>query len=268
MTAAVTDLAVSAGWGRPARFAVARDIAVVTRRNLRRIRRTPRLLVASSIQPIMFVLLFRFVFGGSISVPGVSYIDYLLPGIFITTTLFGATTAVAMAADLTGGMIDRFRSFPMARSAVLVGRCVADLVRTVLVVALVLVVGTLIGFRFHNGVLPALAAIGLVLAFSFAFMWLYALVGMLVKDPETAQLAAVVPLFPFVFASSVFVPVQNMPGWLQAFARNQPVSVTVYAVRSLSEGGPIAHYAWQSGAWIVGFVVVFGWLAVRAYRRL
>jgi ABC-2 type transport system permease protein/oleandomycin transport system permease protein len=156
----------------------------------------------------------------------------------------------------------------MARSAVLVGRCIADLVRSVLVVALVLAVGTLIGFRFRNGVIPALAAVGLVLAFSFAFMWLYALVGLLVKDPETAQLAAFVPLFPFIFASSVFVPVQNMPGWLQAFARNQPVSVTTDTVRALSEGGPIAHFAWQSGAWIVGFVVVFGWLAVRAYRRL
>ena len=262
MTATVTEPAIGGGGGRPVRFATVRDIAVVTRRNLKRIRRTPRLLAASSIQPILFVLLFRYVFGGSIHVPGVSYVDYLLPGIFITTTLFGATTAVAMATDLTGGMIDRFRSLPMARSAVLIGRCIADLVRSVLVV------GTLIGFRFHNGVLPAFAALGLVLAFSFSFMWLYALIGMLVKDPETAQLAAFVPLFPFIFASSVFVPVQNMPGWLQAFARNQPVSVTVYAVRSLSEGGPIAHYAWQSGAWIVGFVVVFGWLAIRAYRRI
>lgn len=249
-------------------FSAARDTAVVTRRNLKRILRTPTLLAAASIQPIMFVLLFRYVFGGSIHVPGVNYVDYLLPGVFVTTCLFGATTAVAMAADLTGGMIDRFRSLPMSRSAVLAGRCIADLIRSVLVVALVLAVGTLVGFRFHNGILPALAAVGLVLVFGFAFTWLYALVGMLVKDPETAQLAAFVPLFPFIFASSVFVPVQNMPGWLQAFARNQPVSVTVYAVRALSEGGPIAHYAWQSAAWIVAFIIAFGWLAVRAYRRL
>jgi len=251
----------------PRRAAAGRDIAVVTRRNLRRIRRTPRLLAVSSIQPILFVLLFRYVFGGSIHVPGVSYIDYLLPGIFVTTTLFGATTAVAMAADLAGGMIDRFRSLPMARSAVLAGRCIADLIRSVLVVALVLAVGTLIGFRFGNGALPAIAAIGLVLAFGFAFMWLYALVGLLVKDPETAQLAGFVPIFPFIFASSVFVPVQNMPGWLQAFARNQPVSVTVDTVRALALGGPVAHDAWQAGGWIAGFVVVFGWLAVAAYRR-
>ena len=268
MTTTITEPGVRAGLGRPVRFAAARDVAVVTRRNLKRIWRTPSLLAASSFQPILFVLLFRYVFGGSIHVPGVNYVNYLLPGVFITTCLFGATTAVAMAADMTGGMVDRFRSFPMARSAVLAGRCIADLIRSVLVVALVLAVGTLTGFRFNNGVLPAVAAVGLVLVFGFAFMWLYALIGMLVKDPETAQLAAFVPLFPFIFASSVFVPVQNMPGWLQAFARNQPVSVTTDTVRALSEGGPIAHFAWQSGAWIVGFVVVFGWLAVRAYRRI
>lgn len=252
------------------RLSVSRDIAVVTRRNLKRIRRTPSLLAASSIQPILFVLLFRYVFGGSIHIPGVNYpyVDYLLPGIFVPTSLFGMTTAVAMATDLGGGMIDRFRSLPMARSAVLAGRCIADLIRSVLVVVLILAVGTLIGFRFHNGVLPAIAAVGLVLVFGFAFMWFFALVGMLVKDPESAQLASFVPLFPFLFASSVFVPVQSMPGWLQAFARNQPVSVTVDTVRALCEGGPIAHYAWQSGAWIIGILVVFSWLAVRAYRRI
>ncbi|MBO0728184.1 MAG: ABC transporter permease [Acidimicrobiaceae bacterium] len=268
MTAAAIEPVVPGGERRSTRFAVAHDMAVVTRRNLKRIRRTPSLLAASTIQPILFVLLFRYVFGGSIHVPGVNYVDYLMPGIFINTTLFGATTAVAMASDLAGGMIDRFRSLPMARSAVLAGRCIADLIRSVLVVALILIVGTLIGFRFHNGVLPALAAMGLVLVFGFSFMWLFALVGMLVKDPETAQLASFVPLFPFLFASSIFVPVQNMPGWLQAFARNQPVSVTADTVRALSNGGPVAHVAWQSGAWIVGFIVVFSWLAVRAYRQI
>jgi ABC-2 type transport system permease protein/oleandomycin transport system permease protein len=267
MTASATAPAVRPV-GRSDGFAIGHDILVVARRNLKRIRRTPSLLAASSIQPILFVLLFRYVFGGSIHVPGVNYVDYLMPGIFLNTTLFGATTGVAMATDVTGGMIDRFRSLPMARSAVLAGRCIADLIRSMMVVALILVVGTLIGFRFTNGVLPALAAVGLVLVFGFAFMWLFALIGMLVKDPETAQLAGFVPLFPFLFASSVFVPVQNMPGWLQAFARNQPVSVTADTVRALSEGGPITHYALQSGAWILGFIVVFSWLAVRSYRRL
>jgi ABC transporter DrrB family efflux protein len=252
---------------RPARrLAVLADTAVITRRNLKRIRRTPRLLAVSSVQPVMFVLLFRYVFGGAIHAGGASYIDYLLPGILVTATLFGATTSVAMATDLAGGMIDRFRSLPMARTAVLAGRCVADVTRSVIVIALVLVVGTLTGFRFHNGVLPALGAIGLVLAFGFAFTWLYALVGMLVGDPETAQLAAFLPVFLLIFASSVFVPIATMPGWLQAFAKVQPVTVTVNTVRALAEGGAAAHWAWQSGCWIAGFIAVFGALAVRRYR--
>jgi ABC-2 type transport system permease protein/oleandomycin transport system permease protein len=242
------------------------DTAVITVRNLRRLRRNPRLSVVSAVQPVLFVLLFRYVFGGSIRTPGVPYIDYLLPGIFITTTLFGATTAVAMATDVSSGMIDRFRSLPMARPAVLAGRCLADLARSAVVVALVLAVGTLLGFRFRNGALPALGAVGLVLAAAFAFMWMFALAGLLVRDPETAQLASFLPVFPFIFASSVFVPVASMPGWLQAFAKVQPVSVTVDTVRALAEGGPVAHWAWQSGAWIAGFIVVFGFLAVWRYR--
>jgi ABC transporter DrrB family efflux protein len=251
----------------PRGLALLADTAVITGRNLRRIRRTPRLLAVSSVQPVLFVLLFRYVFGGAIHAPGASYIDYLLPGILVTATLFGATTSVAMATDLAGGMIDRFRSLPMARAAVLAGRCLADLTRSIIVVALVLIVGTLTGFRFHGGALAAVGAIGLVLAFGFAFTWLYALVGLLVGDPETAQLAAFIPVFLLVFASSVFVPIATMPGWLQAFAKVQPVTVTVNAVRALAEGGGVTHWAWQAGAWIAGFIVVFGWLAVARYRR-
>jgi ABC-2 type transport system permease protein/oleandomycin transport system permease protein len=251
----------------PLRSAVITDTVVITRRNLRRIRRTPRLLIVSSAQPVLFVLLFRYVFGGSIRTPGGDYVDYLLPGIFVMTTLTSATTTVGMATDMASGMIDRFRSLPMARSAVLAGRCLADLARSALVLALVLSVGMLTGFRFSNGVQGAILALALVLAFGFAFMWLFALIGLLVKDPETAQLAALMPVLPFLFASSVFVPVRSMPGWLQAFAKNQPLSVTVNAVRSLCDGGGVAHWAWQSAAWIVAFVAVFGWLAVATYRR-
>lgn len=243
------------------------DTAVITKRNLRRMVRTPRLLVMSCVQPVVLTLLFRYVFGGSIKVPGQTYADYMVPGILVAATLFGATTAVAMATDLSAGMIDRFRSLPMARPAVLAGRCLADLARSVIVVALVLVVGTLAGFRFHAGAPGALGAIALTLAFAFAFMWLFALLGLIVKDPETAQLAAIAPTFTFVMASSVLVPVQNMPGWLQGFARNQPLSVTVDAVRALAEGGPAGHYAWQAIAWIAAFIVIFGWLSVTLYRR-
>lgn len=249
------------------RLALLSDTLVVARRNLRRIARTPRLLAASSLQPVLFVLLFRYVFGGAIHAGAGSYADYLLPGILVTATLFGATTTVAMATDLAAGMIDRFRSLPMASPAVLAGRCLADVTRSLLVIALVLAVGTATGFRFHNGVLPAVGAIGLVIAFGFAFTWLYALIGLLVGDPETAQLAGFVPVFLLVFASSVFVPVASMPGWLQAFAKAQPVTVTVNTVRALAEGGGTAHWAWQSGCWIAAFIAVFGALAVARYRH-
>jgi ABC transporter DrrB family efflux protein len=222
---------------RPSLRHVVGDTAVVTKRNLRRIVRTPRLLVVSSIQPVMFVLLFRYVFGGAIRTPGVGYADYLLPGILVQATLFGATTAVALATDIASGMIDRFKSLPMARSTVLAARTIADLARGTVVVLLVLAVGTLVGFRFHNGPLPALAALALVLLFGFAYSWAAAWIGLIVKDPEAAQLAAYLPVFPLIFASSAFVPIDTMPGWLQAFARNQPISVTVNAVRALTQGG-------------------------------
>ena len=250
------------------RFAALRDTAAVTRRNLKRITRTPRLLAVSSIQPVMFVLLFRYVFGGAIHTPGGSYIDYLVPAILLQATLFGATTAVAMSTDLAGGMIDRFRSLPMARSAVLAGRALADTVRSVSVVALVLLVSLLIGFRFHNGAAGALGALALVLAFGFAFIWLFALVGMLVKDPETAQLAGFLPIFPLIFASSAFVPVKTMPSWLQSFANVQPVSVTINAVRALTAGGNVGHWLWQSLAWILGLLLIIIPLAIRQYRKV
>jgi len=251
------------------RFAALSDIAVITRRNLKRIARTPRLLAVSSIQPVMFVLLFRYVFGGAIHVPGGgSYINYLVPAILLQATLFGATTAVAMSTDLAGGMIDRFRSLPMARSAVLAGRALADMVRSVAVVALVLVVSIVIGFRFNNGAAGAAGALVLALAFGFAFIWLFALVGMLVKDPETAQLAGFLPIFPLIFASSAFVPVQTMPGWLQSFANVQPVSVTISAIRAMIDGGDVQHWLWQSLVWIIGILLIVAPLAVRQYRRL
>ncbi|MDA8149128.1 MAG: ABC transporter permease [Actinomycetota bacterium] len=245
------------------------DIAGITKRNLIRILRTPRLLIFSSIQPVMFVLLFRYVFAGAIRVPHGAYVDYLMPGIFVQTSLFGgSSTAVGLATDLQGGIIDRFRSLPMARSAVLAGRTIADLIRNVFVLALMVIVGVLVGFRFHGSIGTDLGGLGLVLLFGYAFSWVYATVGLLVKDPETAQVAAFLPLFPLVFASSAFVPVSSMPGWLQAFANVQPVSVTVDAVRGLLAGGSVEHWLWQSLAWAAGILVVFSVLAVRQYRKV
>jgi ABC-2 type transport system permease protein/oleandomycin transport system permease protein len=196
------------------------------------------------------------------------YVDYLLPGIFVQAVLFGGTTAVALATDPASGMDDRFRSLPMARSAVLAGRTFADVSRNIITLAIVVAVGTLAGFRFHNGALAALAGMLLVLAFGYSFSWFSALLGLTVKDPQTAQIAGFLPIFPFIFASSAFVPVASMPGWMQAFAKVQPVSVLVNTVRALTQGGPVFHWLWQTAAWTAGFLVVFVPLAVARYRRI
>ena len=251
-------------------FSVVRDTLEVTRRNLIAYRRVPQLLVFSTIQPVIFVLMFRYVFGGAIRVQGFPYpyVDYLMPGIFVQTVVFGAiATAIGLATDLKSGLMERFHALPMARSAVLTGRTMADLSRNVFVVILMMVVGFLVGWRIHTNVLGLLAGALLVLLFGYAMSWIFATVGLAVGDPEAAQAAAFPVLAPLVFASSAFVPVSSMPGWLQAFATHQPVSATTSAVRALTVGGPTATYVWQAIAWCVGILVVFAPLAVRLYRR-
>jgi ABC-2 type transport system permease protein/oleandomycin transport system permease protein len=228
----------------------------------------PQVLVFSTIQPVVFVLMFRYVFGGAIQVPGVPYVDFLMPGIFAQTITFGAvSTGVGLAEDLHKGLIERFRSLPMARSAVLGGRTIADLCRNLFVILLMVAVGFLVGFRIHTNALAFAAAVALLLLFSFSLSWLFALVGLAAPSAEAAQAAAFPLLAPLVFASSAFVPVESMPGWLQAFAERQPLSITVGAVRALCLGGPTASLVLQSLAWSVGIVAVFAPLAVRRYRR-
>jgi len=251
-----------------------RDALAIAARNLIAYRRVPQLLVFSTIQPVIFVLLFRYVFGGAVrSIPGVPYVDYLIPGIFVQTTVFGViATSVGLAADVKSGLLERFRSLPMARSAVLVGRTLADLTRNVFVVALMTIVGFAVGFRIHTSVTALLLGMLLVLWFGYALSWIFATVGLWVGDPETAQAAAFPVMAPLVFASSVFVPVASMPSWLQPFAEHQPVSVTATAVRALVVGGDVigvstASYVLQSLAWGVGILLVFGPLAVWRYRR-
>ncbi|MBY8878959.1 ABC transporter permease [Actinacidiphila acidipaludis] len=246
------------------------DGMAVAWRNLIGLRRVPRLLVFSFIQPLVFLLMFRYVFGGVVSpaLHGVSYVDFLIPGIFVQTAVFGSmNTAIGLATDMQTGLMERFRSLPMARSAVLVGRTTADLTRNVFVVALMTAVGFAIGFRLHAGVLAFLGGFLLVLAFGFAMSWIFAVVGMAVGDPETAQAAAFPVLAPLVFASAAFIPVNTMPGWLQAFARHQPVSKSAEAVRALVLGGPTADAVWQALAWDAGIVAVFAPLGVWLYRR-
>ena len=245
------------------------DAAAVARRNLYRYVRVPTLLLFSTIQPIMFVLLFTYVFGGAIQVAGVdNYIDFLMAGILVQTVIFGSTqTGVGLAEDMSRGMVDRFRSLPMARSAVLAGRTLSDTVRNLFVVCLMLVVGTLVGFRFHAGFVPAVGAVGLALAFGLAFSWISALIGLSVRDVESAQAAGFVWVFPLVFASSAFVPVATMPGWLQAFADINPVTIAVNALRALTLGGPTVRPVLEALAWIAGILLVFVPLAVNRYRR-
>ncbi|MGH2829283.1 MAG: ABC transporter permease [Actinomycetota bacterium] len=260
-------MTVSAGSLR-ARMYPFSDALAVAWRNVTALRRTPQMLVFATIQPVIFVLMFRYVFGGAIEAPGVPYVDYLMPGIFVQTVVFGAMgAAIGLAADVKSGLLERFRSLPMARSAVLSGRTLADLGRNVFVVTLMVTVGYLVGFRIHTNPLALLAGMALVLLFGYVLSWIFAAMGLAVGDPETAQAAAFPLMAPLVFASSAFVPVQSMPGWLQPFAQNQPVSVTVSAVRSLVLGGPTATNVLHALAWSAGILAVFVPLAVRRYRK-
>jgi ABC transporter DrrB family efflux protein len=262
-------------WQRPSPRKLREDITdarVVTVRNLRHFVRQSDLLIFSTIQPIMFVLLFTYVFGGAIShsLPrGVSYIDYLLPGILVQSVTFRASmTAIGLSDDLKLGVIDRFRSMPMARSAVLIGRTAADLVRNILIIVLMIVVGYIIGFRFQAGVLQALGCIALVSAFGLALSWIFAFVAFTVRSGEAAQSAGFVILFPLVFASSVFVPVSSLPDWLQVIAKVSPVTLTANAARSLALVPGTPSSLGGAIAWIAGLLAVFIPLSVWRYRRM
>jgi len=250
------------------RYAV-QDALVLAGRNLRHTTRQPELLVFSTVQPVLFVLLFRYVFGGAIATGSISYVNYLMAGIFVQTIAFASTaTGVGLAEDLTKGIIDRFRSLPISRSAVLAGRTLGDLVRMVGVVLIMAVVGLAVGLRPASTV-GFLGAIVLTTLFGFAFSWVSAWIGLLVKDVETANVAGFVWLFPLTFASSAFVPLSTMPGWLQAFARAAPVTPTCDAVRAmLNDGLPLQRPLLISLAWITGILVVFSYLSVREYRKV
>ena len=247
------------------------DTAVVTRRNLRHFIRQPDLLTFSTIQPVIFVLLFVYVFGGAVSrsLPhGIAYVDFLLPGIFVQSVTFRASqTAVGLSEDLERGVVDRFRSMPVARSAVLAGRTMADLVRNILIIVLMIAVGYLVGFRFHGGVAGAVACIAVVAAFGFALSWVFAFVALTVRGAEAAQTAGFVVIFPLVFASSVFVPVATLPGWLQAFAKISPITVVANAARSFAYFGTPASLG-AAAAWTGGLLAVFIPLSVWRYRQM
>jgi ABC-2 type transport system permease protein/oleandomycin transport system permease protein len=244
-------------------------IGVITTRNLRRLVRVPTLLALATIQPIMFVLLFTYGFGGAIHPPGVEhYIDYLLPGILVLSLAFGASqTAVAIADDRATGMIDRFHTLPMPGSAVLLGRTLADAIRNAFVLGLMIGLGHLLGFRFHAGPPAALGLVLLTLLIGLAFSWVNALIGLTSTNAETAGLAGLLPVIALVFTSSTFVPVATMPGWLQGFAQVNPVTITVDALRALTLGGPTADHVVRAVALLVGILALTIPAAVHRYRR-
>lgn len=245
------------------------DTLDVAGRNLRTLFRTPQALIFATIQPVMFVLLFRYAFGGAIRVPGVSYVDYLMPGIFAQSVAFGAIgTAVGLSADLKSGILTRFRTLPMARIAVLGGRTLADLARNLLVVAVMIGVGFAVGFRGASGPGGLIAALALVVLFAYALSWLFVAVGLRVSDPEAAQGAGVPVVFLLVFTSSAFVPTSSMPGWLQVIGTHQPVDALVNAERALILGDAAGHDVLVSLAWSAGILLVFATLAVRSYTRM
>ncbi|MDE0027450.1 MAG: ABC transporter permease [Spirochaetaceae bacterium] len=257
-----------------------KDTVVVVRRNLLRVVRLPQLLLFATVQPVMFLILFNYVFGGAVgrAIPaaaGGQYLNWLLPGLLLQMAAFGATqTSMGLIEDLSKGVIDRFRSLPMARSAVLAGRTVADLVRNVFVIALMIVLAYLLGFRPQTSLVPFAGGLLVALTFAFALSWVMACIGLAVKNSEAAQSAAFIPIFPLVFASSVFVPTETLPGWLRLFADHQPVTRTANAVRSLILGeGALAPSQTIAGEvtaavlWSLGILVLAAPLAVRLYRR-
>ncbi len=245
------------------------DALVITKRNLMVWSRVPAFLFFTLIQPVMFVLLFRYVFGGAIPVHVKGgYVNYLIPGVIGQSAAFASFgTAISLAQELKKGSIDRFRSMPMARSAVLAGRLIADSLRLTVTLVVLLGVGYAVGFRYQNGVGPAVGMILLGVALGVVICCVSAWIGLAIKDEESVQSFGLIWLFPLGFVSTVFVQVHTMPGWLQAFATNQPLSIVVEEMRAMALGGPLAEHGWQSAVWLVGIVAVIGPLAVRSYRR-
>jgi ABC-2 type transport system permease protein len=247
------------------------DTRVIARRNLLTLARTPQVVVFASIQPVIFVLLFRYVFGGSIHVPGYgSYADFLIPGIVVQTTLFGGSSlTVKVAEDMSKGITDRFRSLPMSRTAILAGATIASVARTTFTLILVTCVGLAVGFRFHTPWTHAVLALLVAVAFGYAFAWFFTLIGIVVRSTEAAQLAAFLPIFPLVFAASTFTSPRTMPSWLRTFADNQPITQVVDSIRALTQGiDPATAPTLRALAWSAGILIVCAMLSVRRFRTI
>ena len=244
------------------------DTLVLAKRSLMRIPRAPDLLISFTGQPVMFVLLFAYVFGGAISTPGYSYIDFLMPGIIVQTMSFGGfITAVGLSEALKKGLIDRFRSLPMSRAAVLTGRTLADVVTNSISITMMLVVGVIAGFSFDAPLLHIVAGLLLLLLFGYAFSWVFAFVGLTSSSPEASQSLGFIVIFPLTFVSSAFVPVESMPGALRTFAEVNPFTIVVDAMRSLFLGTPAGNHVWGAVVWSLVITAVFATLSVQRYKR-
>ena len=247
----------------------ARDVVTLARRNLLALIRVPTALVFMVIQPVMFVLLFRYIFQALGAFTHGDYVNFLVPGILVQTTIFGAVgTAIGLAEDLQRGLIERFKALPMARMAVLAGRTLADSLRNVIVLVIITGVGFLVGFRPHGGFFDYIAACLVMLLFAYCLSWGFAFVGLAAPNSETAQAMTFPLIFPLTFASTIFIPLLDLPRWLQGFANNQPVSETTTAVRALMTGTPAGNSIWVSLIWSVGLVAVLAPLAVNQFRKI
>jgi ABC transporter DrrB family efflux protein len=244
------------------------DTGVLALRNLRRIPRQPDLLISFTLQPVMFVLLFVYVFGGAIQTPGHDYVDFVIPGLIAQTMFFGGfTTAIGLADDLKKGLIDRFRSLPMSRGAVLAGRTLADVATNMLSLAVMISVGLIIGFSFDASLVEILGGIGLMLLFGYAFSWIFALFALIASSAESAQAIGFMVIFPLTFISSAFVPIESLPDGLRQFAEANPFTVAVDAMRALWIGDPAGNSIWGAVLWSVGLSALFGYLSVGRYKR-
>jgi ABC transporter DrrB family efflux protein len=245
------------------------DMWVLASRSVKRIARQPDLLVGYTIQPVMFVLLFVYVFGGAILIPGYSYVEYLIPGILVQSIVFGGfVTALGLSDDLKKGLMDRFRSLPMSRSAVLTGRTFADISTNSIQLVVMLAVGLAVGFRFKTEVPSIVGGIALLLLIGYAFSWVFAFIGLTASSPEAANAFGFIILFPLTFVSSAFVPVASMPSWLQPVAEHNPFTTMVDAVRHLFIDVPAGNDVWLAAVWSIGIALLFGALAILRYRRV
>jgi ABC-2 type transport system permease protein/oleandomycin transport system permease protein len=244
------------------------DTWVLAKRAFLRIPRAPDLLLSFTVQPIMFVLLFVYVFGGAISTPGYDYVDFLMPGIIVQTMAFGGfVTALGLAEDMKKGLVDRFRSLPMSRAAVLAGRTLADIATNSISIAMMIAVGVLAGFSFDAPITHIVAGVLLLLLFGYAFSWVFAFIGLSSSSPEASQSLGFIIIFPLTFVSSAFVPVESMPTALQDFAEVNPFTVTVDAMRALFLGAPAGNSIWGAVLWSVGIAAFFAVLAIGRYKR-